>query len=67
MVLITKEEILMSETCPTVAIKSDNDYGYIVINKSDLKEGDKVVGSAEESKPKAKAKSKAKTKSTDAE
>lgn len=46
----------MSDTCPTVFIKSDNDYGYVEINKSDLKEGDKVIGGIPgEEKSKAKA------------
>ena len=27
----------MSEICPTVAVKADNDDGYMIINKSDVR------------------------------
>ena len=34
----------MSETCETVAVKADNDDGYMIINKADVKPGDVVIG-----------------------
>ena len=34
----------MSEICETVAVKADNDDGYMVINKSDVTEDHVVIG-----------------------
>lgn len=38
----------MSETLETVKIQADNDRGYVIINKSDLKESDKIYGERKE-------------------
>jgi len=49
--------------CATTKIVADNKQGFIVINESDVKEGDKVFKEA--AKPKGKSKAKADTKSDD--
>ena len=44
------------QTCETVKIKADNEQGFIVINKSDLKKDDQTF---EKQKPGPKPKKKA--------
>lgn len=34
----------MSETIETVKIQADNEHGYKIINKSDMKESDRIYG-----------------------
>ena len=38
----------MSETIETVKIQADNEHGYMIINKSDMKESDRIYGEREE-------------------
>jgi hypothetical protein len=58
----------MSQTCPTVAVKADNDDGYMIINKSDLTSGHTIIGGdAPTPKPKTKGKGKSKDDLTDPE
>jgi len=47
--------------CETVKIVADNDYGFIIINKSDLSKDDVIHGKKEpEPEPKKETKPKAK-------
>ena len=34
----------MSETIETVKVEADNKHGYKIINKSDMKESDRIYG-----------------------
>jgi hypothetical protein len=34
----------MSQICPTVAVKADNDDGYMIINESDVTKDHVVIG-----------------------
>ena len=43
----------MSETCETVAVKADNDDGYIIINKSDVTKDHEIIGGEAPKAPKA--------------
>lgn len=49
----------MSETCETVAVKADNDDGYMIINKSDVTKEHTVIGDNAPPPPAPPSKSKA--------
>ena len=38
----------MSETIETVKVEADNEYGYMIINKSDMKDSDKIYSERKE-------------------
>jgi uncharacterized protein (DUF302 family) len=38
--LFTSMEYPMSQTCPTVKVKSDNELGFVIINQADFKESE---------------------------
>ena len=38
----------MSDTIETVKVEADNEHGYKIINKSDMKESDRIYGEREE-------------------
>jgi hypothetical protein len=57
----------MSEICETVAVKADNDDGYMIINKSDVTKDHVVIGGESKKSETPKPKVKPKVKSTDSE